>query len=382
MKKNSSVKVAAGIVIKICLVLVFGALILLVQLDRASVSAPAFAIWVPSGFGGNADARRAAMLTQTDPETALMFAKTVVLNRPFPAEHLSLLAQAAIERDDVELSSAALTLAAARGWRDAYTQMSVLGAALQTKNYDIALQRLEALAKGQREQEPMIIATNYLVTEEDGRNAIAKQLTRSASYSEYILSAARATPELSAEYSDVISRATELGVKFDCALLADYTSRILSAGPASAAADIWPGSCDGTAFNDFSFELGGSSDPFGWQFESNGRVSLRSGKERGTLDVKNRDPVTRKIGHKFARLEPGRHSLKIGAANGVGSYLPPEAEIAPSLRCGSIVDSSPVALRETAQDTYEFDIPPGCTTQLLSIAIRQGSRQGLSITVR
>ena len=367
--------------VKIALVVLLGGLIFLAQIDRSVATYPSLANLVPVGFGGNADMTRATSLLQRDPAKSLTLTSNSLGARPFSAERLSLLAQTAIELNQVDLSSKALGLAAGRGWRDPYTQLTVLASAYDAGQYGEAFRRLEALARGQREEQGLILATGLLVSSKRGRDALASYLAESPNFSNYVLSAGRQQPGLRSEFAMVIAKGQSLGVNFQCEKLGDFASRLLASGETEAAAAIWRQDCGETEFNDFAFTLASSIDPYGWQFGQDSKISVIAGSEKGTIDVKNRDPISQKIGHKFARLAAGVHRLTIKSAGNPGLNSVGIASIAPHLYCGSWVDGERITVIKVSDDSYIFEVRTGCATQLLSLQMRQGTRQGLSVGI-
>ena len=140
-----------GWALRIAVFAVLGSLIALFQIDRASGNRPELAVIIPDGLGGEADLVKAKATLNTDPVLADKPTRDLVAKRPIPAEHLSLLALYLVETDQPQLAGQALTEASKRGWRDRYTQVTVLGSALANGNPMAAAQRLEALIRNRDE---------------------------------------------------------------------------------------------------------------------------------------------------------------------------------------------------------------------------------------
>lgn len=128
----------------LCAVLAFVTLQL--QLDRQSARDPAYAGLVLEPFRANVQFIRAARaLYRQETEAALAEARTLITRRPVPAEHLTLLAGAYYQDEDIEAASLAVQYAAQRGWRDPIAQEARLRLALEAGDEAEAARRLVAL---------------------------------------------------------------------------------------------------------------------------------------------------------------------------------------------------------------------------------------------
>lgn len=142
-----------GWVLRGALFLAIAAVAVVSQIDRSARVRPALIAYVPEGFGGFADEKAARLLSVTDPESAMARGEALLRQRPIEAANLSAYALAAVEADEVAQAGQALTLAAQRGWRDSYTQVTVIGSALTNQQWEVAAQRVDALARMRREEE-------------------------------------------------------------------------------------------------------------------------------------------------------------------------------------------------------------------------------------
>jgi hypothetical protein len=116
------------------------------QLDRQSAREPAYAGLVMDPFHANAQFTMAARaLYRQETDVALAEARKLVLRRPVPAEHLTLLAGAYYQDGQVPPASLAVQYAAQRGWRDPIAQESRLRLALEAGDKGEAARRFVAL---------------------------------------------------------------------------------------------------------------------------------------------------------------------------------------------------------------------------------------------
>lgn len=117
-----------------------------VQLDRQARYSPPFATAVPEPFRAFAQARIASSaVVGGNTFLGLAEAERLVAVRPYPAEHLRLLATAQFEAEQAEQSAVTVQLAARRGWRDPLAQQAMLELALGAGDGSEAARRYAAL---------------------------------------------------------------------------------------------------------------------------------------------------------------------------------------------------------------------------------------------
>ena len=352
------------------------------QLDRSGRTNLAIASMVPSGLGGFADARKAAYLVETRPQRAQELMEGVLEQRPIDIATLGLFARAAAENDAMDLASEALTIAAGRGWRDAYVQITVYGSALAQGNYEAASLRLEALARGQRDQSVVNLAIVQLQADGNGREVLARRLVESPGFEDNFAAAARANVDRAADFSATFARAEALGGKVSCGIASEIAVFSLNAADAEAARSAWPERCRSEAAGSLSFARSAEADPYGWILLDQPGVSTRPGKEEGSLYVKNRDLVERPIATKFMQLDQGRYSLELLSEQKKGrTPFDTQAELSVRLLCGSRFVGSNLPVEKTADDRYQFEVGPECGIQNLLISSRRGVRHDLQVAI-
>ena len=205
------------------------------QVDRSARFDPAMAPLTPGPFRGFAQQRLTeAALLQGDPDTALSLAKELVIRRPAPAEHLSLLGRAAILAGDQELALAALGAAAERGWRDPTAQNAVAAAALARGEYPVAARRIAALWAIGAERDYLDPLTQALLKEPEGRAALAIEMAQDGHWRDNFLAPASGLSS-PADFADLVVEARAAGADLPCGRLAPVIRRFESDNAAEAA---------------------------------------------------------------------------------------------------------------------------------------------------
>lgn len=362
--------------------LVVGAIITAVQFDRSARSNFGVALALPSGLGGFADARKAVFAIETDPARAQALMTGVLAHRPVPAANLGMFARAAAENDEMELASLALTQASTRGWRDAYVQITVFGSALAQSNYVAAALRLEALARGQRDQSVVNLAIMQLVAEEEGREVLSERLANSPGFERNFRAAAQVNPGAIEMFAQTLQKAETKGARTDCAILSEITLIAFNAGKTGPDATVWPRRCGTRDPNDMAFGRTDRPSPYGWNFRDVPGVSTRPGRDEGTLYLKNRDLVERPVAAKYLRLSQGSYDLTLNSG-GSASYssFEQKADMNVQLVCGSALEGRRVPLDKKSEDMFSFEIGKDCITQFIVLSARRGVRNNLSVKI-
>ena len=206
------------------------------QLDRSARFDPAMAPLAPEPFRGFAQQRLAeAALAQGDPAMAVSLARELVIRRPAPAEHLSLLGRAAVLDGDEDLALAALGAAAERGWRDPTAQNAVAAAALARGEFPVAARRVAALWAIDADREYLDPLTQALLAEPEGRDALALEMAQAGHWRDKFLAPASglASP---ADYGDLIAKARQAGADLPCNRLRPAIERLSKEGAVAEAA--------------------------------------------------------------------------------------------------------------------------------------------------
>ena len=368
----------AGWLARICLFLVVASITGLFQLDRQARTQTDLAAIVPVGLGGFADERMIERLAIIAPDQALGRAEQLLHHRPTDAHNLGIFALSAVEAGDSERAGRALTLAAQRGWRDPYTQVSVTGSALAQQQWEVAAQRIDALARTRREQETIFAALRYMLAEPEGRVEIAKRLVVSEPLAAALAEFTRANGDFPNEVAAVLkathAKSGDAGVS--CANYARIVRALLAQSEGVAALQAWPAACASGSREGIAFAFTeGSDDPFAWTFPSVAGVSVNDGNAPGAIDIRNRDLLRRQVAFRYLVLTPGRYSLRIerSAKRGEGFAGGPSAQFSVLLRCDRRGGNASGALINGNYDApITFSILPDCPIQFVSLTASQG----------
>ena len=374
-----------GWALRALIFLAFAGVITVFQIDRHSRDRAALMAFVPAGLGGFADAALARPLAMMNPDNAVVRAEAALRHRPIDATSLASYALAKVEAGDEEGASQALSLAAQRGWRDTYTQIMVIGSALTGERWDVAAQRVDALARLRREEEAINGTLSLIMREEAAQRALAKRMVISEPLMNAVAGFVTSYPIFGPEVSQTILYAAADG-DIDCGQLARVTRALLANEMSEEVRKIWPERCSqsqgaGLAFSMASSEL----DPFAWAFPAEGGVDARAGSTPDAIDVRNRDPLRRRFAYRYTQLDPGEHTITLDRAEqaarpGIASSM--QADVIVTLRC---ITANEDLRRPLVSQVYEgpirFALPDECMTQYVSLTLGQGRVTDLTISV-
>ena len=374
----------AGWALRIAIFLVLAGIIAVFQLDRASRDRISLLAWVPPGIGGFADANVARPLALVRPDMAVDRARATLRHRPVDAGNLAAFAIASVEAGDEAIAGQALSLAAQRGWRDTYTQVMVIGSALAAERWEVAAQRVDALARLRREDEAINGTLSLLLQNDGGQRELATRMSTSIPLVDAVSKFLQNYPEFGPEVAQSFVYAQQEG-EFSCGQLA-RVARLLLANDMSAAVDgLWPQRCaaaqrEGSGFRFVDTKL----DPFAWHFPSVAGVSVREGEAAGTLTARNRDPLRRQFAYRYITLAPGEHTVTLRRADSSAASRRPgtqSAQISVAIRCVRQGERAGALYNGSYDGAVRFIVPEDCATQNLSLSMGKGQVTDLSISV-
>lgn len=375
----------SGWALRIAIFLALAGVISVFQVDNASRERVGLLAWVPPGLGGFADAKVARPIALVKPEMAVDRATAALRHRPIDAGSLAAFAIATVEAGDDELAGQALSLAAQRGWRDTYTQLMVIGSALSSERWDVAAQRIDALARLRRENEAIDSTLGFLVRSDDGRRELARRMEVSVPLVESVTTFLQAYPEFGPEVAQSFGYAQQ-NHEFTCRQLARVSRLLLVNDMSEAVGDLWPSRCAEAQNAGIGFRFVDTrDDPYAWNFPTQGGVSVRPGSKPGTLTARNRDPLRRNFAMRYLTLEPGDHVLQLDRADAATSSFRPGAQPADiylAIRC---VKSGEKSWSPLYNGPYEFgvrfEVPADCSVQNVSLTMGKGQATDLTISI-
>ncbi|TIX48959.1 hypothetical protein [Alteraurantiacibacter aquimixticola] len=214
------------------------------QIDRAARFSPGWAAAVPAPFRGFAQYERARVqIVAGNAESALAESRQLVRVRPMPAEHLALLARAELLAENPDNGLAALEAAGGRGWREPVSQLAMVEAALASRNYPVAAQRIAALiAVREADRAQLAQLVGRLAAEAEGREALAGVLAIDGYWHrELLLRASFAmTPP---QFAAMVASVREQGRELPCSTLGRIARRFANQGEEGAAASLRQAGC-------------------------------------------------------------------------------------------------------------------------------------------
>ncbi|MFN3864136.1 MAG: hypothetical protein ACK4RT_07630 [Erythrobacter sp.] len=208
------------------------------QIDRQSDLTPALAPLVPQGLRNYAQPRIAASAANgKDSARALEEARRLVLRRPVPAEHLTLLAVAQTKAGEREQAGLTIQIAAQRGWREPLAQEAVLRLALDTGDKPEAARRFAALFLRDATPDALLEQLAPAVLDEAGgpgeRTLVDIISGTDRWHNTFLRRGARVMPP--AAFADIAVASMARGTRFDCALLSSTIKALRQKDEAAAA---------------------------------------------------------------------------------------------------------------------------------------------------
>ena len=370
--------------VALLLALVAGAAITLAQLDRQARSNGGLAEILPEGYGGFADERRAQLALATDPAAAGPYVRAVAETRPVDISHLSHLAVWAAETDQMDLAARTLNEAATRGWRDTFVQVSVLGSAAAQGNLEAAAQRLDALARFEADTAILIQALDILLTLDGAESVVAQQLSQSEYLQDVLVDYTRQRPQSGEAVNDILQLLAKSGYKFDCVRRTTIVLVMLQRGEPHAQSS-WGTDCGGTSNGSLDFTFDGVDDnPYIWTYQPEAGLSVRSGREPGSITLTNRKLVEKVAARKFMALPVGTHSISVAKAEGgmrtIAGNGPADFEVF-VICLGGLQGGDRILGRTESAGTLTFTVPENCASQQLRVRLGRGRVEDLKLAM-
>ncbi|MXP27035.1 hypothetical protein GRI39_13460 [Altererythrobacter indicus] len=351
------------------------------EVDFAVQRRPQLADSVPDAFRNFAPAVEARnALLANDGTNTVSQATELLSRRPIPAENLSLLASGMMLEKSNRVGPV-LQAGVTRGWRDMLLQLAALDGALQTRNWEVAIQRLTALRTMRRPKEFIDPVVEQIVQNPQGRRAYAAFLKGSPVETAGFIRDGLDFLD-SATYTNVILMAAKDGAKFDCDQMANATDRLLRNNAGQNARQLWPKRCATVSSNQAGMMTFPSSTvengPFDWQYPSEPGL-MRDYRGNGpvtTLSFSNSDSLKRILAKRFLTLAPGQHSITMQDREG-GSV----SDIDVLVAC--LGKGARASVSRAANGIWNVTIPPeGCSVQQLRLRVPQGSGEIAQVLVK
>lgn len=359
------------------------------QMDREGRRNFAVAQAVPAPFRSSSlESLAHAAYDAGNVEGGLALARDMVRRRPIPSEGLALLAYGQLQKGDQDAALQSVIMAGDRGWRDRFTQETLVMLALQAGEWSIAAQRTVALWRIGINDDRLKAMTADLLSQPRGVDAFTAQVGREKYWANAFLpwaGAALAPPAL----AEVASTMARKGARVDCAALSPRTLTLVRSGRAEPASILWRNLCANGRFTEpaaFAFreDLGDDAPigPFDWQYpEVSGvdRTFLR-GKQGPVLTYRNREPLRSVIAKRNAVLKAGNYTARLdGAAHAEAGFRPIVFQIICYARDGS---ARRLGDAEMSSGSTDFFIPDTfCDSQELVFLSGRGEGEISNLTI-
>lgn len=192
---------------------------------------------------GAARAKAILAFVRSGPASAIGYAKRSVLSDPISAQAVSIVGRAELYSQHLQQARLAFEVSGQLGWRDAFTQIYWLDQALQSKDYRVAAERLDALLRQSPDDEDRYRFIAAMAATPEGRGALAKRLRLSPAWAQTLVTAVRDLPADDVMQRVEIMRLTGNGV-WTCASTEQIVQRLIDLGMLDRAQDVWRLNCE------------------------------------------------------------------------------------------------------------------------------------------
>ncbi|PKB19298.1 hypothetical protein B0I00_1529 [Novosphingobium kunmingense] len=310
---------------------IYAALALASGLDRAAETHPDLGQMVPAFLQSQTlRSAGAAALASGDSAAALTLGERAVDDAPIDPQSTALLGAARLARGDAPTADRAFRVAARLGWRVPYTQLYVMGRALEEGDLRMAALRLDALVR----QNPALLADRRLFDPFErsavGRVALAERMSLKAPWlRRYAMDLASLPPDRLAQRVAVLFAVAQRGTQIGCQPVGAAVSRLIAAGQPAEAEQLWRAHCPGAGKgllydSDFAAaRLDQTESEFAWFFIGNSQTSAvlspASDGPGQTLTIDSTASLPEMIVRQLVFIPQGSYRLSWQAVSGDGS---------------------------------------------------------------
>jgi len=341
-------------------------------LDRLTAQAPPLERLVPRPFRAEAEraaARQAAVRDQ--PQAFLAHARAAVAADPVDPGSASLLGGALLLRGDNRGAEQAFRVSARFGWRDIPTQAYWYEAALEAREMEPAVDRLDALLRAQPQLPSVDLLLGRLEASTAGRAVLERRLAQRPPWLANYLEVGGKDAPLIERRASVLMDMARQGTRLGCHSVGGFVGAALAAGARRAAEQVWLAHCPGAhaaaGIADPAFEQVGNAQtsPFGWQTLPAGDVAIEAAGpgQGGRLQVSNGSSVSRLVLMQPVALEPGRYRVSIMTVPG---------RVGVSLGCNGVPPLPSRDAGDVAASGQVVEVP-ACARQAFGVWLRPGA---------
>ena len=340
-------------------------------LDRIAVKSFGVAAAVPAPLRAQSlrPLAQVAMIAG-QPAAAVRLAAAAVAADPVDPASSALLGGARMLANDYPGAEQAFRVAASFGWREPLTQRYWYAAALQSRDYPRAAERLDALLRVNGNLPDAAALLAPLESDPEGRVALIQRLRERPRWLPgYLRVGADLDGEALVRRSQVLVELAAGGAPLGCQMVTSWARGALARGDRASAERMWQAHCPGAANDgllaDGEFDQLGNETaaPFGWQVERSGDVSVRPEvySEGYRLSLRNRASFSRRVLRQPVALAPGRYRLRGAGATGT---------FAASLGCGKAPAMPRLVEGDLASEGQVLTVFEACDRLELAIWLR------------
>jgi len=345
----------------------YAALAMVSGLDRASAADPGLASRVPPGFAAEALlVQGRAALERGDGKEAMRLGAAVVAKAPLDPAATALLGAGRLAIGDRAGADQAMRISAQLGWRIPYTQLYMMGRALEVGDFRVAALRFDAMAR----QQPGLVRERRLLDplERDprGRTALAERLRANPPWLRgYGMNVRNLPPDVIAQRALVLDEMARQGGSIGCEAVGPTVSALIAHGAVSDAARLWRAHCPGAAASllyDGKFmasNMSQTASEFAWTFIGQSDASLvldrGNGQSGGSVTIDSNGHAPLLLLRQLVLVAPGTYDLSWSAADPSGN---PSNAVAATLSCNA-----------DPREWFEGTPEPGTTRRTVHVVV-------------
>lgn len=360
----------------------YGALAVASALDRASEARPSMADRVPALFASEAlRAQGRTALAAGDGRAALRLGEAAVDDAPLDPASTALLGAARYATADRIGADRAFRVAAQLGWRVPYTQLYMMGRALEVGDLRVAALRLDALARQNKAVLRERALLDPLERDPRGRAALAQRLREYAPWlTAYAMEVDDLPPDVIGQRAAVLGETARQGGVVGCQPIAPTVSALIRSEAVPTAAALWRAHCPGAAGSllyDGNFAMARidqSRSEFAWAFigQSEASVVFEPAGAGQALVIDSAPGLPRLVLRQLVLVPPGRYRLSWQASD---SQNQPSGAVVAAFTCNPDPRewAEGQAAVGTTRRSVEVTMDGACPARWLGLAIKGGS---------
>ncbi|MBU6393169.1 MAG: hypothetical protein KGQ75_01205 [Sphingomonadales bacterium] len=321
---------------------------------------------------GAARAKAAIALLRSGPASATGYARRSILSDPISAQAVSLLGRSELLSHRMLDAHRAFQVSGQLGWRDSITQVYWLDQALQSQDYRVAAERLDALLRQSPDREERDRFLAAVAATPEGRDALARRLRLAPAWAATMITDVRGLPADQLLLRSDLMRRTGPRV-WDCQTSERLSQQLIAMNLLQDAQSVWRLNCQSTTslvydgrFDDL--DVLKPATAFNWQLSNRGDADialLDNATGNRHLRLRSNATVTLPILRQLVVLGRGSYRLTWRTPNTTNKEA---NSLRVSMTCRPDLSGSVTGkLVDTKQQTWsaDFIVDGECTAQQL-----------------